>query len=415
LTTSKFVILGGGMVAGYAAKQFVEFGLKPGDLTILSAENSAPYERPPLSKGFLAGRDREETIRINPPDFYTAHGINLRLAIEVTEVLPAQKRLRLRSGEELGFEKLVLATGSRVRTLDIPGAALAGIYYLRSVDDSRNIRRHAERAERAIVIGGGFIGMEVASVLAAKGIETTMVVREARIWQQFFSPEMSGFFESYYKARGVRFAMQSAIREIRGSGAVSSLVLTDGKQIPCDVVVAGIGVRPVTDFLASSGIEIDNGVVVNQHLETNQPGIYAAGDIANYQDVLFGKRRRLEHWDNAVAQGQYCARALMGDRAEFRHVPYFFSDVFDLSYEFWGDPAAAEEIAHRGDMTGNSFSVWWTRGQRLVAAFAMNRPEEERDIAPKWIEARQRVSIAKLRDASQPIASAGELAQSNLP
>jgi NADPH-dependent 2,4-dienoyl-CoA reductase/sulfur reductase-like enzyme len=174
-------------------------------------------------------------------------------------------------------------------------------------------------------------------------------------------------------------------------------------------------VRPAIDFLASSGIETDNGVMVNQYLETNQPDIFAAGDIANYQDVLFGKRRRVEHWDNAVSQGQHCARTLMGERAEFRHVPYFFSDVFDLSYEFWGDPAGAEQIVHRGDMTGNSFSTWWVRGQRLVAAFAMNRPEEERDVAPKWIEARRRVSAARLRDTSQPIAEAGEFAQTNVP
>ena len=415
MKTSKFVILGGGMVAGYAAKQLAELGLKSGDLTIVSAERSAPYERPPLSKGFLAGRDSEESIRIVPNDFYSAHGIDLRLATEVTSVAPAERRVHLRSGEELAFEKLILATGSHVRTLDTPGASLTGIFYLRSMDDSKRIRGQAETAKRAVVIGGGFIGMEVASVLAQKGIQVVMIMREARVLSKLFSPEMSGFFEAYYKARGVQFAMQAAIREIRGTRAVDSVVLADGQEIACDTVVAGIGVRPAIDFLASSGIETGNGVVVNQYLETNQPGIFAAGDIANYQDVLFGKRRRVEHWDNAVSQGQHCARALMGERAEFRHVPYFFSDVFDLSYEFWGDPANAEEIVHRGDMTSNSFSTWWVRGQRLVAAFAMNRPEEERDVAPKWIEARRRVSSTWLRDTSHPIAEAGEFAQTNVP
>ena len=415
MKTSKFLILGGGMVAGYAAKQLAELGLKSGDLTIVSAERSAPYERPPLSKGFLAGRDSEESIRIVPNDFYSAHGIDLRLATEVTSVAPAERRVHLRSGEELAFEKLILATGSHVRTLDTPGAGLTGIFYLRSMDDSKRIRGRAETAKRAVVIGGGFIGMEVASVLAQKGIQVVMIMREARVLSKLFSPEMSGFFEAYYKARGVQFAMQAAIREIRGTRAVDSVVLADGQEIACDMVVAGIGVRPAIDFLASSGIETGNGVVVNQYLETNQPGIFAAGDIANYQDVLFGKRRRVEHWDNAVSQGQHCARALMGERAEFRHVPYFFSDVFDLSYEFWGDPANAEEIVHRGDMTSNSFSTWWVRGQRLVAAFAMNRPEEERDVAPKWIEARQRVSSTWLRDTSHPIAEAGEFAQTNVP
>lgn len=414
MKTSKFVILGGGMVAGYAAKQIAEHGLKSGDLTIVSAEHAPPYERPPLSKGFLAGRDSEESIRIVPRDFYTAHGIDLRLETEAIRVSAAEKRIQLRSGEELAFEKLILATGSQIRKLDSPGADLAGIFYLRSLADSKRIRDQAAKAKRAAVIGGGFIGMEVASVLAQKGIRVTMIVREARLFPQLFSPEMSAFFDGYYKARGVQFVMETAIRELRGTGAVGSVVLADGQEIACDMVVAGIGVHPAIDFLASSGIETGNGVIVNQYLETNQPGIYAAGDIANYQDVLFGKRRRVEHWDNAVSQGQHCARALMGERAEFRHVPYFFSDVFDLSYEFWGDPAGAEEIVHRGELNTNSFSTWWVRGQRVIAAFAMNRPEEERDVAPKWIEARQRVSTARLRDASKPIAEAGEFAQTNV-
>jgi len=254
--------------------------------------------------------------------------------------------------------------------------------------------------------------MEVASVLAQSGVETHMILREDRIWQQFFSPEMSGFFEGYYKARGVRFAKAATVAEIRGAGAVSSVALAGGHAIPCDMVVAGIGVVPVTEPLAHSGIEMNNGVLVNEFLETTQPGIYAAGDVANYQDVLFGKRRRLEHWDNAVSQGQHCARALMGESAPFRHVPYFFSDVFDLSYEFWGDGAGANQVVHRGDVTSGSFSAWWIRGQRLVAAFAMKRPEEERDLAPKWIEARQRVSATKLADASHPIEDAAEIGAS---
>ena len=412
MSTSKFTILGGGMVAGYAAKQLVEFGLKPGELTIVSADSSVPYERPPLSKGFLAGRDTEAGIRINAEDFYRDHGIDVRLQTEVTGLAPAAKRIHLHSGEELDFDKLILATGSRVRRLDVPGAGLDGVHYLRSLDDSKRIRGHAGHARRAVVLGGGFIGMEVASVLAQKQIETTMVLREDRIWKQFFSPEMSRFFETYYTARGVRFAKLASIAEIHGSGAVNSVVLTDGRSVPCDMVVAGIGVLPVTDFLASSGIEVQNGVMVNQYLETNRPGIYAAGDVANYQDVLFGKRRRVEHWDNAVAQGQHCARLLTGEHKEFRHVPYFFSDVFDLSYEFWGDPAGAEETVHRGDLSTGSFSAWWVRGQRVVAAFAMNRPEEEREVAPKWVESRERVSISRLADASHSIADAAEIAHS---
>jgi NADPH-dependent 2,4-dienoyl-CoA reductase/sulfur reductase-like enzyme len=245
-------------------------------------------------------------------------------------------------------------------------------------------------------------------VLTQKGIEVTMVLREDRIWKQFFSPQMSSFFESYYSARGVRFVKTATVKELRGDAAVSSMLLGDGQTISCEMVVAGIGVQPVTELLANSGIAVDDGVVVNEYLVTSYPDIFAAGDVANYFDVLFQKRRRVEHWDNAVSQGQYCARALMGERSPFRHVPYFFSDVFDLSYEFWGDPAGAEQTVHRGDLSSSSFSVWWLRGNVVMAAFAMNRPDEEREAAPKWIEAGQRVSAAKLADASNSIAAAVE-------
>ena len=403
---SKIVIAGGGMVAGYAAKQMIELGLKSGDLAILSADSSVPYERPPLSKGFLAGSDTEEGIRINQEDFYREHGIDLRLGTGISGVDTAAKRLRLVSGGEFGFDKLIIATGARVNTLKIPGATLGNVRYLRSLDDSKAIRETAANVKRAVVIGSGFIGMEVAAVLAQKGIDVTMVLRDDRIWKRFFSPEMSKFFEGYYEARGVRFLRMAAVKEFRGDGVVNSAVLESGQTVPCEMVVAGIGVRPVTELLDGSGIEVSDGVVVNEYLETSHPDILAAGDVANYQDVLFGKRRRVEHWDNAVSQGQYCARVLMGERTPFTHVPYFFSDVFDLSYEFWGDPADADEIVHRGDLSSNSFSVWWLKRKTVVAAFVMNRPDEERDAAPKWIEARQRVTSAKLGDASAPLSSA---------
>jgi NADPH-dependent 2,4-dienoyl-CoA reductase/sulfur reductase-like enzyme len=414
MTTANIVILGGGMVAGYAAKRLVELGLKPGQLLILSADTSIPYERPPLSKGFLAGRDAEESIRINPEDFYREHGIEVRLSCPVSTVDTVRKRLHLRSEEAIGYEKLLIATGARVRTLNVPGAELAGLHYLRTLDNSKAIRQHAQTAKRAVVIGSGFIGMEVASVLAQQGIETTMVLREDRIWKAFFSPEMSRFFEAYYTARGVRFVNMTTVTELRGTdGAVHEAKLANGKMAPCDLVVAGIGVQPATEPLQNSAIELDDGVVVNEYLEANQTGVYAAGDVANYQDVLLTKRHRVEHWDNAVSQGQHCAGLLTGHRVPFRHVPYFFSDVFDLSYEFWGDPAGAQQIVHRGDVSSNSFSAWWLREQTVMAAFAMNRPEEERDVAPKWIESRQRVSAIRLADTSHSISDAVELSRSS--
>jgi NADPH-dependent 2,4-dienoyl-CoA reductase/sulfur reductase-like enzyme len=396
MKTSKYLILGGGMVAGYAAKQLVESGLKPHELTIVSADSSIPYERPPLSKGFLAGKETEASILINADDFYRAHVIEVRLNCVVSSVDSAGKNVRLQSGEEIGFEKLVVATGAQVRTLDVPGSNLMDVYYLRTLEDSKRIRQKAEGAKRAVVIGGGFIAMEVTSVLAQKGIETTMVLPDDRIWKRFFTAPMSRFFEEYYTARGVRFAKNNKVVELKGAGTVESAVLQNGEAAPCDMVVAGIGVKPVTELLANSGIEVADGVAVNEYLETSRRDIYAAGDVASYYDVLFGKHRRAEHWDNAVSQGQHCARVLAGDRTPFVHVPYFFSDIFDLSYELWGDSSGAEQVIERGDLSSRSFSVWWLRQGKLVAAFTMNRSDEEREAAPRLIQSGEPVSAGTL-------------------
>jgi NADPH-dependent 2,4-dienoyl-CoA reductase/sulfur reductase-like enzyme len=399
MNSSKYLILGGGMVAGYAAKQLVESGLRPGELRIVSADNSIPYERPPLSKGFLAGKDPEAGIFISADDFYRTHGIEVQLNCVADSVDPGRKTIHLRSGAEIGFEKLVVATGAQVRKLSIPGADLEGVYYLRTLGDSKLIREKAGSVKRAVVIGGGFIAMEVTSVLAQKGIETTMVFPEDRIWKRFFSAKMSRFFETYYAKRGVRLANNANVIELKGVGASKSVLLQSGEVLDCEMLVAGIGVTPVTEPLLNSGLELKDGVVVNEYLETSQPHILAAGDVANYYDVLFDKHRRAEHWDNAVSQGQHCARALLGERKPFIHVPYFFSDVFDLSYEFWGDPSDADEIVERGDLSTSSFSVWWLRQGRLAAAFLMNRPEEEREAAPRLIQSKELTSVKTLPGA----------------
>lgn len=402
---SKFVIVGGGMVAGYAAKQLVELGLKPGELTILSSENALPYERPPLSKGFLLGKDDEASIRISPEEFYRQHGIELRLDVTVSSIDTKQRRLVLQNGS-FGYESLVLATGCRARKLSIPGANSENVLYLRSMNDSKNLRQAAKEAKRAVVLGGGFIGMEVASALTQMGVETTMAMPEERVWKNFFTPEMSQFFADYYTSHGVRFAYGAMLAELRGANRANTAVFANGQTVPCDVLVAGIGAQPVTEFIAGSGFEVNNGVVVNEYLETAVSGVFAAGDIANYPDLLFAKRRRVEHWDNAVSQGQHVARVLMGQRAPFKHVPYFFSDVFDLSYELWGDVSGADNIVYRGDNKTKSFSVWWLKAGKLVAAFAMNRPDEERENAPKMIEVQQSVDAAKLADEKTPVGNA---------
>jgi 3-phenylpropionate/trans-cinnamate dioxygenase ferredoxin reductase component len=405
MPSSKYLILGGGMVAGYAAKELVSRALGSGELTIISADDALPYERPPLSKGFLSGKETEAGISINTSEWYREHGIEVKLQTVIEGVDLKKRRLRAASGGTFDFETLLIATGARSRKLDCPGSDLPNVFYLRSLDDSRKIRSRAADSNQAVVIGGGFIGMEVASVLAQKKIETTLIIREDRVWSRVFTPAMSEFFERYYTARGVRLLKKESVASLKGESRME-VSLAGGRKVSCDIVVAGVGAAPVTALFEKSGLPVENGIAVNEYFETNQTGIFAAGDVANYVDKIFDKRRRVEHWDNAVSQGQQWASVVRGERKPFLHVPYFFSDVFDLSYELWGDSEGATHTVARGDMNSSSFSVWWLKQDRLVSAFVMNRPDEERQLAPEWIKSKQIVSAERLKDHTRPLKEA---------
>jgi NADPH-dependent 2,4-dienoyl-CoA reductase/sulfur reductase-like enzyme len=414
MTSSKYLVLGGGMVAGYAAKELASRGLGSGELLIISADDALPYERPPLSKGFLSGKENEAGILINNPEWYRQQGIEVKLQTEIERVDLQKKRLHATSGETFEFEALLIATGARARKLDCPGNDLPNVFYLRSLDDSRKIRASAESCKQAVVLGGGFIGMEVAAVLAQKNIETTLILREDRVWNRVFTAPMSEFFERYYVSRGIQLLKGERVARLEGKDRVSGAVLSSGRRIRCDLVVAGIGVTPVSELFTNSSLTAENGVVVNEYLETKLPGIFAAGDVANYLDIIFDKRRRVEHWDNAVSQGQHWAGLVRGDRKPFSHVPYFFSDVFDLSYELWGDSEGSTRTVARGELNSSSFSVWWLKQGRLVSAFAMNRPDEERQAAAEWVKAKQLVSLERLADNNRAIGEAA-LRANNAP
>jgi len=403
MSKHKYLILGGGMVAGYAAKELVERGLKQGELAVVSADDTLPYERPPLSKGYLAGEQDLKSIRISDEAFYEDHGIEVRLETPVSTVALREKKLETRSGKSLSFEKLVIATGAHVRHLPDLQQTPAGLYYLRSVADSSRIRDRSQGARQAVVIGGGFIGMEVASVLARRGIETTLALPKGRVWESFFTPEMSQFFEKYYEKHGVTLKPRATIDSISEAGNRIRIAFRSGEEIEADLAVAGIGVVPATELFGSTELKVDRGIAVNEYLETGVDDVWAAGDVTNYYDAIFRKNRHTEHWDNAVEQGRHVARLLLGERVPFVHVPYFFSDVFDLSYEFWGDTSEADQVAHRGNLTKGEFSVWWLKGGRLRAAFVMRRPDQEREWATRYIESQEPVDSNTLGDESRPI------------
>ena len=386
----RHLFIGGGMVAGYALKELADRGLLvSGEAAIVSADAHPPYERPPLSKGYLAGQEDESTIYINPPDFYTSKGVTLRLNTVVERIEPAQHQVQLASGEQIGFENLIIATGATPRKLDIPGIHLEGIHYLRSLDDSSQIRRDAEGHGLAIVVGGGFIAMEVSAILALQGVMPSMLFPGERVWERLFTPAMSAFFENYFIERGVMIRPRHMVTAFEGNGRVRHAITANGDRIPGEVAVIGAGVSPATAVADGSGLQVDNGITVDEYLQTSVPGIYAAGDVANYNDTLFGRRRRFEHWDNAVEQGKHIARTLSGDRQPYVHIPYFFSDAFDLSYEYWGDATGATAAFTAGKPNDASFSTWWTRDGAVIAAFVLNRPDAERDLAQQLIRDQQ--------------------------
>jgi NADPH-dependent 2,4-dienoyl-CoA reductase/sulfur reductase-like enzyme len=399
MTSYPIVILGGGVVAGYAAKEFAAQSGKNGGLAIVTAENALPYERPPLSKGFLAGKEGPGDIQMSDAAFYREHGIAVLRNFPVGKVDFRAHRLRGASGQMIGFDQLLIATGSTVRRLTVPGVSRSKVFYLRQVRDSLAIRAQIKRGKRAVVIGSGFIGMEVASVLAGQGVRTTMVFPDDRVWKRLFTPPVSTFFERQFAGQGITFMKSDKVVALSHKNRECQVVLDSGQHVPTDFVVAGIGVTPTVDLFHRTALDTSDGIAVNAFLETRVPGVWAAGDIANYPDPIFHRRMRVEHWDNAVEQGRVAMRNMMGKCQPFIHVPYFFSDVFDLSYEFWGNADGHDQVVYRGQMKHKQLSVWWLKKDTLCAALIMNRPEEERAVAPRWILRRLRLDSKALQNA----------------
>jgi len=393
------VILGGGVAAGYAAKEFAAQSGKKGDLAIVTAENALPYERPPLSKGFLAGKEEASDIQISDAAFYRAHGIAVLRNFLVGKVDFRARCLQGPSGKMIGFDQLLIATGSTIRRLKVPGANRSEVFYLRQMKDSQAIHAQIKRGKRAVVIGSGFIGMEVVSVLASHGVRTTMIFPDDRVWQRLFTPPISTFFERQFANRGITFMKSEKVVALTHKNQECHAVLASGNQVPADFVVAGIGVIPSMELFHRTPLDTSDGIKVNKFLETSLPGVWAAGDIANYPDQIFHRRMRVEHWDNAVEQGRVAMRNMMGKLQPFIHVPYFFSDAFDLSYEFWGDATGYDQVVYRGNMDEKQFSVWWLKKQTLCAALIMNRPEEERAVAPRWILRHARLDPKALQNS----------------
>jgi len=312
-------------------------------------------------------------------------------------------------GKKYKYKKLLIATGSRVKKTGLMGEDLKGVHYLRTVEDAKKLKASMKNAKKAVVLGSSFIGMELAASFTESGIKCTVIAHEELLYSKLNSPEISKFFYDYYSERGVDFIFGESLSKISGRKGVTSVVTESGRRIPCDLLTIGIGVTPETDFLEGSGIETekDNGILTNEYLETSVEGVYAAGDVTYAYNPVFGTRMRTEHWDNAVKQGRNAAKNMMGMREQFRYVSYFFSDVFDLSFNFLGDPGDVDERIVRGSFERESATVLYLKDDVIRAAFTMGRPESERGSLSSLIEFGVSVSgyKDKLRDEDYDIST----------
>lgn len=387
-----FLLIGGGLASATAAETLREEGAKS-KIVILSAENFLPYHRPPLSKGFLLGNQEKESIFVLKENYYQEQKIEVILGTRALEVHPENKIVKTDHAGEFQYEKLLIATGCNLKKLDIPGANLSGIYYLRTIVDAEALKGAMSGAKRAVVIGASFIGMELASTFAKSGIQTTIITQENLVFDKLDSPEISKFFIEYYKSRGVEVVIGETIKEFKGedrvdstgSPKVKSVVTSTGKTFWCDIVAIGVGVAPDIDFLRGSGIKLDDGILINQYMQTNKPDIYAAGDVANFFDPTFRRHRRIEHWDNAIRHGKTAARNMMGHRQCYRSVSYFFSDVFDISFNLFGCMADTDERIVRGSTRDESFSLLYLKDGTLRAIFSLELSPSETKAAESLI------------------------------
>lgn len=391
-----FLLLGGGL-ASVTAAESLRNEQATGSILIVSEEAVAPYHRPPLSKQVLREADAESRIFINPPEFYRDNAIDLRLDTRVVAVDPAKHSVTTATGERIGYGRLLIATGAVPKRPVAPGAGLAGIHTLHFQADAQAIRKSAAGARRAVVLGGSFLGMEVAMALVELGIAVTVVERGPVLLPYLKAPLLSAYFERHAASRGVRVLLEDSVAAFQGRGRVREVETVSGRRLPCDLVVAGIGVEPASSFLQGSGIVLDDGrIVVDALLSTSASDVFAAGDVTTFDDPVFARRRHIEHWDNAVKQGRLAARNMLGHRLPYDEVSYFFGEIGEIGFNVVGATDEGQEWIERGDLDAGSFALFYLRDDVPRALFSIGRPADETRVVEGWI--RHRVNVATIEE-----------------
>jgi 3-phenylpropionate/trans-cinnamate dioxygenase ferredoxin reductase component len=364
------VIVGGGLAGAKGAEGLREQGFQ-GGLTVIGAEDQLPYERPPLSKSYLQGKSTLADAQVHNSDWYDDNSVDLRLATTVAAVRPAAHEIELAGGETIGYGALLLATGSTPRRLPVPGADAAGILTLRRVEDSDAIRETFGADRRLAIIGGGWIGLEVAAAAREAGTEVTVIEATAAPLLAVLGPDLAAVFATLHTDHGVTLYTEARVAEILTTdGRASGVRLADGTVIPADAVVVGIGAAPNTELAEQAGLAVDNGVLVSAALCSSDPDIYAVGDIANAEHPFVGTRIRVEHWANALNQPAVAAGAMLGNDVSYDALPYFYTDQYDLGMEYVGHapPGSYSQVVVRGDLPAREFVAFWLDAESRVLA-----------------------------------------------
>ncbi len=368
------VIIGAGQAAGQAAASLRQEGYE-GPVTIIGDEAQAPYQRPPLSKAYLSGDIGMDRVLVRPEKFYGDKDITLVTGTRVAEIKREEKQVVTEGGDVYDYDKLLIATGSRPRILNIPGSDLSGIHYLRTIDDVDGIRDAMQSAKKLCIVGGGYIGLEVAAVAVTAGLDVTVLEMEDRILQRVTTPEMSSFYHDLHSGRGVNIMVNTGVSGFEGDGQVSHVLCGD-TRIEADLVIVGIGIIPNIELAEAAGLDCDNGITVDDHCRTSDPDIYAAGDCTNHPNPIMDRRLRLESVPNAMEQARVACTNMLGGEKIYAAVPWFWSDQYELKLQMVGFSADGDSSVVRGDKAANQFAVFYLSGDKVVAVDAVNSPKE---------------------------------------
>jgi len=407
-TPPAFAIIGASLAGAKTAEALREQGFD-GNVILFGAETHLPYERPPLSKGYLKGTEGRDSFVVHPKEWYEEQNIELRLSTEVTGMDASAHRLTTADGREVAYDRLLIATGSTPRRLSMPGADASNVRYLRTVDDSEALRAAIDQEARVVIVGAGWIGLEVAAAASEAGASVTVIESLDLPLLRVLGPEMATVFADLHREHGVDLRLGAALSEIRTeAGLATSAVLGDGSDVPATLMVVGIGITPNTALAEAAGLEVDNGIVVDEALRSSDPDVFAAGDVANAQHPLLGRRIRVEHWANALNQPAVAAKAMRGEPASFDLLPYFYTDQYDLGMEYVGyvGPGDDTHVVVRGDAAGREFVAFWLdRQDRVQAGMNVNVWDVVDDVKA-LITANRPVDVAALTDPDVPFADA---------